>query len=349
MQINRHIKDESKRPLPLGAISIIFTATVILGVIMVSSIRSNSSKIYPSSRPETTLHDANAWIKAIENNNSSQAIILAKKLIPDDNPEFPKTDYISLMLQIKMSTLFLTSPFNEFDFMRWKDAMGIKTIVDSVIMDNDQSNIEILFKHMQKKVKLRTTKEKNYIPGVSLLDIWNRKVASTQELCRLFAAFARQAGYDAQIVTLFNQDKKITHLFCEIRKNSKSYVVDPRFGFIEANASANQYADKKSSMPKIWPEKVQNSINIRVYKLPAEPQDFKLFNQQLNKKLLSLGVSCAKFGNDPQTQIDEYIQKYHDKKTKSHYLYWTFPFHSLMSSLDFPKEWRLKYRKSIDM
>lgn len=346
MQENREQKPQKKTGINPGALIVLLLAVTISGIMIVSVIRQNSSKIYPSSRPSKTLNDAESWLNSVQKNNEKLAIIFARKMVDDDSPELPQADYMQLMLQNRLGTLILTSPFNKFDFLRWKDAVEIKKIVDNLKIGPEEDTVEALYKIMINKVKVKAAGEPNTALGVSILDIWNKKTASTQELCRLFSSLAQQAGYDVQVIKLLNESDKIMHVFCEVRTKNRSYIVDPRFGFVEENASAELYAGESSRLPKTWPQAVAGCINRRVYQLPAEPLDYKVTNQRLYAELKGLGLSSPpRFGIDPQSSIDKYIEKYQNKNKNNYFTYWNFPFNSLMSSPDFPQDWRIKIRK----
>ena len=330
-----------------GIITLTILATAILGIIFVSFIRDKSEDFFPSKRPKATKHQALQWLEAVKNNQKQEALLIAKKIIPDDDPQMPNPDYLQLLFSLKLGTLILTSPFNDFDFMRWRDAYTVQQIVNApdIMSEKENFQLEALFRKMQKKIKLISNPIKNYIPSVSISGIWEKKAASTRELCRLFAAIAKQAGYDVQIVALYNKNHILVHLFCEIRKNNRSFVADPRFGFFAADASVALFAGESASLPKVWPKKLAAGLKNRVYKLPAEAVDYKLTNQKLFAKLnVIANKPIPLFGQDPQEEIDAFIRKYQNKTQNTAFTYWTFPFNSLMFSPDFPKKWRQKIR-----
>jgi len=349
---NKHNKQQTEmRYSKHGIILLTMVIASFTGIILISLIRSNTNNLFPPAKQEITNKKALQWLNAVKNNESKRAILLAKSIIYDDNPSMPQYDYIQLLMQMNISTLILTSPFNNFDFMRWHDAYIMKKIVNSqdIIKVKEESRLEALFNKMQRKIKLLTKSKKKYIPSPSIAGIWHKKTASTRELCRLYAALARQAGYDVQIVSLYTPKHVLKHLFCEIRKNKRSYIADPRFNVFSADASAALWAGETKSIPDAWPANIANCLNIRLYEFPAEAADYKLFNQQLHNKLrLKIPKSLPIFADDPEKAIDHYIKKYNYKNKNTVFRYWTFPFNSLQSSSDFPKDWRIQ-RKSNNL
>lgn len=318
------------------------------GVMLVSYVRNHERELYPPQRHETTKMDAEKWLKAIKSKNKQEAILLAGRMVSDDAPELPNPDYLRLLMHQGLGSLILTSAFNDFDYMRWQDAYTVMEIVNSadISAEPEELKLEALFRKMTSKIKRLPKAVKNYHSSPSISGIWHKKTASTRELCRLFAAIAKQAGYDVQTVSLFSESGSQVHLFCEIRKNKRSYVADPRFNYFAVDASGSLFALESSTIPKIWPEKVANAVKRQVYGLPAEAVDYKLINQRLFSKLSAkMGKDIPLFAQDPQTQIDQYIKKYTNKTQNPLFTYWTFPFNSLMFSADFPLDWKLKAEK----
>lgn len=325
-------------------------ATLIIGVILTSLVRQNSEKLYPPATISHQKKEAEDWLQAIKKNDSKKAILIAEKMVSTSPPIMPDSDYIQLLMSLKLGTMILTSPFNQFDFMRWQDALTVKEIVESPeIQDKkDEFKLEAMFRKMQAKVKRLPKPVKNYRSSPSLTEIWRKKNASTMELCRLFAAIAGQAGYDVQIVILHNKNRQVIHMFCEIRQGNKSFVADPRFDFFSVDASAALFAGESASIPKAWPKMLSAGIHNRIYELPAEVGDYKKVNQLLYNKLsLLAGSEVPLFGKAPRGRIDAYLKKYPNKTQNTWFSYWTFPFNSLMSSPKFPNDWRLKKRKTV--
>lgn len=348
-----HQKKEkkSKNTIPLASLCITVFSVMIIGVFAVSMIRQNKEKIYPVNKINHQKREALTWLDAVKNKDQRQAILIAEKLLTPRPVSAPDTDYIQILLELRISSVILTSPFNKFDFMRWHDAMIIKNIVESDdIMQTDKAlRLEALFRKMQNKIKGISGSQKKYVSSPSLGGIWQKEKASPQELCRLFAAIALQAGYDVQIVKMFNKERQMVHLFCEIRKKEKTFVADPRFNYFAADVSAELFANDAKTIPEVWPEKVKKGLNTIFYDLPAEVGDYKIANQLLYAKLKELDDSkIPLFGKDPRTRIDSYIKKYKNKNKNTYFTYWTFPFNSLISFSEFPIKWRLRQVKNLD-
>jgi len=329
-------------------------STVILGIIGISYIRSNSDSLFPVVKPEVSKNDAVKWYNALVDGNEKEALLYAAKIIPDDSPILPNPEFIQHLSNNSLGTLIITSPFNHFDYLRWKDADEIRRIVKSYEADDEP--LPELFKKVLTKGKRVTDKESLTLkemfhakegnfkdePYTSVIDIWKNGYFSFDEVIRLFSAISYQSGYEVQVVSFYNDKWKLQHVVCEIRKNGKSYVADFIHGRIWSDMTVAKLAGDTSTVKTIWAENLLNSINRRVYRLPAEAMDFKLCNMLLADKLTELGLADKpRFGRNPQTRIDEYIEEYSNKSEKNPYLYWNFPFKSLMSSPNFPKEWRL--------
>ena len=317
-------------------------SAVILGIVGISYIRSNPDSLFPVAKPEISKKNATKWYNAVVNGNEKDAILYAATIIPDDVPVLPNPDFIQLLSNNSFGTLIITSPFNHFDYLRWKDAYEIRRIVRSY-EEHDEPLPEI-FKDVLTKKKKVSDREGQFKdkPYTSIIDIWKDGYTSLDEWMRLFSAISYQSGYEVQVVSFYDETWKLQHMVCEIRKKGKSYLADFIHGRIWNDITVAQLAVNSNPVKTVWPENVLSSINRRVYRLPAEAMDFKLYNMQLSDKLTELGlVDRPRFGKNPQVRIDKYIEKYSNKSEKSPYLYWNFPFISLKSSPYFPKEWRL--------
>ncbi len=329
-------------------------AAVILGIIGISYIRQNPESFFPAEQCGFTVKDAIEWYNAVESGKETKAILYAAKIVPDDIPSLPDPDYMQLLLNNGLGTLILTSPFNHFDYLRWKDALEINKIVQSYSGNNEL--IPLLFKAVlarknadadEKSMSFPEIFKKNADklndkPYVSVIDIWNKGYTSLDELIRLLSAVAYQAGYKVQIIALIDKQWPPKHVVCEFRKNGKSYVADPVYGKIWKDTSVAEFAENPDLLKDVWPENIINLSERCIYMLPAETMDFKAYNRQLYTELKKSKVPFLPlFGENPQSRIDVYIQKYADKVEKRYFSYWNFPFHSLMSSLTFPQDWKL--------
>lgn len=338
--------------------NIMFTSVVaalIFGVIGISYIRQNSTAIFTVTKAESNTQDALNWDQAVKSGQEKKAILCAKKIIPDDVPFLPNPDYIHLLLKNRLSTLIFTSPFNHFDYLRWKDAYEINRVV---LLSSEKSKdvIPTLFQAVLSKQKPEATNQSMSLPEmfqvkiskykdkpyVSIIDIWNKGYTSLDEFFRLFSAIAYQAGYEVQIITFYDDKWQPAHVVCEIRKGNKSYICDPIYRKLWNDMSIGKFTNNPDLIKGVWSDKKTKALKRAVHRLPAEAMDYKLFNRQLYVKLKEYGVTdLPLFGQNPQDRIAFYIKNYTNKVEKSHFSYWNFPFQSLMSSPTFPQEWKL--------
>ena len=348
MELNR--KTEKKEcEYPLKLILLTLCSTVLLGIIGVSYLRQNSTKIFPVAKYMPTKIDAERWLDAVRKGDEKEAILSASRIIPDDIPELPELDYMYLLKNNGLSLPVLTSPFNHFDYQRWKDAYEVKKIVENAC-SKTSAPLPLLFKELMTKKKPTETKESMSLyemfqlklgqskqkPYTSICDIWEKGYASIDELFRLFSAMSYQLGYKVVVVEMYDSSFNLLYMVCEIRSPEKSYLCDPMANRLWEGISAEDLIDKHITTSK---GELRNCEYV-LYSLPAEPMDFKLFDQQLSKELKKLSPEgLPRFGTLPETRMESYIAKYGNKKRKSRFSYWNFPFQSLKSSKEFPKNW----------
>jgi len=337
--------------------NIVFTsiaAAAVLGVIGVSYIRENRLKLFPPVKYKTTQNDFQKWFNALESGDEKSAILYASRIVPDDKPYFLNPDYQQLLLNNGLSSLPLTSKFNHFDYVRWKDAYEIKKITDKAKKDFSDP-IPELFRQVLTKKKYNATQDSMSLyemfqvkisqyknsPYLSTIDIWQKGYASMEELCRLLSAIGNQMNYDVAIVGIYNKSFKLIHAFCEIRKKDKSYVCDPINHQIWKNSTVAELAKTPSILKDVCSSAIIKALNRRVYRIPAETMDYKLYNQQLSHYLKKSNLkNIPIFGKSPEARIEHYISNYEKKTEKSRFLYWNFPFKSLMSFPGCPEKWQ---------
>ncbi len=345
-------KREKMSSIQGNLIAAAIISTVIFGVFCVSYIRKNSLSIFPVSGYIPEQRDAEEWINALQAGNEELAILYASKIVPDDEPTLPAPDYMHLLQQNKLNLPLLTSPFNHFDYLRWKDAYEIRKIVNNAVKTSKQP-ISLLFEQLLTKeqpsttkdsmspyevfqIKLGQSKEKPY---TSMMEIWKKGDASLDELFRLFSAMTHQLGYDVVIVCMYDSSFKLIDVLCEIRKDDKSFVCDPVNHKLWKNTNIEKLIIEQALHKDVGKESL-NAVEYLAYNLPAESMDYKLYNQQLQERVSKLQVAdIPYFGLSPRARMDNYVINYGKKTKKSRYSYWNFPFKSLKSSTEFPKQW----------
>ena len=151
---------------------------------------------------------------------------------------------------------------------------------------------------------------------------------------------AYQLGYDVAVVSMYDHSFKLLHVVCEIRNENQSLVMDPTNHKLWGNMTVEEFIEKNPEQHAELHKKSLKECEYVLYSLPAESMDFKLYNQELHKELSKFKIKeIPKFGETPVTRIEHYISKYGNKKRKSRFAYWNFPFKSLKSSKEFPERW----------
>ena len=351
---------EKNTRLSSPAIAVTLLAAAILGISGVSLIRQHGSEIFPvKTTPAASVYYAEQWKKALSNNNEQMALLCAKSLIDDTDPPFPPLDYIRLLYDNRMGTLFLSSPLGHFDYIRWQDARRIRKILkntknttDAVIpyifnqvllrkkpgLPNGEVTLRRLF-----QIKIAQLKDKPY---TSIIDIWDKGYASMEEIFRLMSSFAFQAGYDVEIVSFYTKNFRMIHTVCEIRNSEHSYVCDPLHNRIWKEKTVLDLIRKPEAVQAVWPKAILKKTQYLEYSMPAEAADYRIFNQKLYQRLKSYKLKdLPRFGTSPYTRIETYIKKYAHKTQNTRFSYWNFPFQLLKSSPDYPDSWNLPPQK----
>lgn len=346
MHKNSEKEDNLRRESLIPNLILLSIIVVLIGVVAISFIRSNSNRLFPSIMISSE-KDIDDWSIAVKNNNQIRAILLAKKIVSDAVPKLPQGDYIQLFLDLNISTLIVTSPFNKFDFFRWRDAFLIDSIVNPLVENNntpdDQEVIINLFNNMMNRIIINKSVLLDYKSALTLHDIWNKKTASRDELCRLFAAIGLEDGYDVAIISIFSKERQLLHKYCELRKNQRLLIADPQFNFIYEVKNPKTTSTNIKEIPQQWPADIANCAFRKFYEYPAEFADYKTINTKLYNTLKKSSTNAIPlFGQSPSRKIDQYIEKYSNKKENTSFSYWTFPFNSLKCSSAFPKLWRLQ-------
>jgi hypothetical protein len=318
---------------------------VILGVMGVSLVRSNVETLFPIGLPPLPKSIANRFTRAIRNGDEKAALLLAASVTPDDLPEAPRADYIRLMLQNRLGTALLTSPFNHFDYLRWRDAIFANDIAkESLKSKETRSLYEEIFRKVNEKVKIiPSSSQKTKCPSATLFEICKAGRASGPEWFRLFTEVVFQAGGEVMVVALFDDEYRTVHAVCEVRgANGEKGVADPLKGRFWEGVSVADLASDDSRLVGVWSEKERSSLKHRMYRLPAEPMDYRLYEHRLTRKLLKLNPKLLlfRFGIDPESRIEAYIAKFAGKNCQEHFSYWHFPFSSLKLNKRFPVDWR---------
>ena len=335
-------------------VTILILSTIIMGIMVVSVIRENPNLLFHVHSQENIAANIKKWEDAVQKGREKDALLYAASIVADDIPDLPDIDYIRFLSGRGLGTLLLTAPFGHFDYIRWQNAYKMRKIVESY---SGKPDIELLNSVIKKRSPEATDKSMSLrgmfyrdsaaAPSVSPGDLWNRGYTSLNEFFRLFSAVAYQKGYEPQIIAFYDEAQEPLYVICELRKKGKSFIADPISGRVWENSSVDALAADPAPVKEIWPEAVTASLNRRLYRLPAEVMDFRLYNQRLRKKIIEAGFhNMPIFGEDPRTRIENYIQKYTKKVEKSRFSYWNFPFFSLMSSPEFPEEWKLNPEES---
>ncbi|MBN1863450.1 MAG: hypothetical protein JW808_00970, partial [Victivallales bacterium] len=321
-------------PALAGGIFAIVLVSVLAGVLLVSLFRANQDVIFPVALPEPKAEDAAGWLGTVVAGDEKRALLYAKTLVRDDDPEMPDPDYIDLMLRMGLGTGLLTSPFNTYDYRYWE---GLEAC--SGIWQEAAGSVEAAFEIVCERVK-GIPRVEGYVPAGHLVEILERGSGTTQERCRVLSLVVRQGGYGAHAVTLVDDTGRPVHVFCEIRKGEEVYLADLRYGFIDSCTCVLDYERNPDRIPPQWPEVVAGSIGRRFCSYPAEPGEYRRYNQLLGGVVKGLlGDSAPLFGADPHKALDRYIETYASSLGGESFSYWIFPFESLVLRDDFPIEW----------
>ncbi len=331
-------------PAWAGGLPVLFFVSALGGILLVSLFRAHQEMIFPSSMHEPKLRVAEGWLDAVIAGDGKRALLYAKMLVSDDDPEMPDPDYIELMLGMELGTGLLTSPFNTYDHRYWEGLVACREIWEETAAEG---GVEAAFGIVARKVKAMSPVD-GYVPAGHLVEILERGFGTTQERCRVLCLVVRQGGYDAHVVTLVDDAGSVVHVFCEIRKGAEVYVADLRYGFFESGTSVLDYEKDPSRIPSPWPEVVAGSIGRRFCSYPGEPGEYKRYNQLLGAVVgAALGDAGPVFGADPHNALDSYIKTYSSSLEVESFSYWIFPFDSLVGRTDFPPGWRRRKGRGV--
>ena len=322
----------------------IILCAVIISVFSVSLIRENSLKLFPPHNFELVNKDMVKWMEAVRENNQTKAILYASRICGGcEMKTLPDYDYMKMLGDLKISTLLLNAPFSRYDFLRWKDAFCIKEFIGGVI-DEKSGDIEGIFSAIIRSIEYRQTPEGSP-QALTMSEIILRGYGNTHEKLRILCECARQAGYEVQAVSLFDDSGNLVHAVCEIRGRGKVMVADARYGKLWENTTFAKLAENPSYVSGLWPENTVKAMKNHVYGVPAEFQDYKIYNQSLAANLKRGGIGDVPlFGADPRKRIESYL-KFLAPGENDMITYWRYPFYALMSQPDFPADWKLNYEK----
>lgn len=335
----RRMRENWKKEDLIGKLPVLIFAAAILSITGVSLIREYGTDYFLCER-EINKEDAIKWMEAVKRGDERRSILLAEKLVSDDMPVLPDSDYLRLMTEMHLSSLILTEPFNKFDYLRWKDAFELKSIIDTQIdtTQNCKSPLLKIFDAVMTKVTYRDS-NKDASPPLLSSDIWNRGYGDSSEICRLLCGLVWQAGYSVQIVSFFDVSGNPVHRLCEFRKDNEVAVADPRFNKIWHGFSIKYLMGNpiRRGESDIWPESLITSIKHRLYELPAEFQDYRVLNQKLVVQLEKFDIKdMPRFGEDPRKRIESYIKYFPEGNISNIITYWRYPF--LLISEDYRLE-----------
>ncbi|HBC87000.1 MAG TPA: hypothetical protein DCZ94_08610 [Lentisphaeria bacterium] len=328
----------------LNAPALILCA-VIIAVTGVSYIRQKQEKIFPQQAPKGSRDDAARWCESVEKGEMKKAETYAARICGGcDMKQIPDVDYLRLAEEMKFSTLLFNQPFGKYDFYRWKDACAV---LDLVWDKKTRRELQNMVQGVIDKLECRPTPE-GKPQSLTISEILQRGYGNTHEITRVLCEAAYQSGYDVMAVSIFDESKNLIHVVCEIRGKDKSLVVDTRFKKIWDNMTFAKLAEEPKLTSGTWPENIAKSVKFHIYNLPAEFQDYKVYNQNLQQALSTRKIDgIPRFGEDPRTRIEKYL-KYFGPDQKPLVTYWRYPFIALLSQPDFPAGWRLNYEKFLE-
>ncbi|HCE46803.1 MAG TPA: hypothetical protein DET40_24925 [Lentisphaeria bacterium] len=322
---------------------------VIIAVAGVSYIRQYSGKLFPPTAPAVRKSDADKWIESVGSGDLKKAVAYAANLCGGcELKRIPDIDYLKLAAEMKFSTLVFDAPFGRNDFLRWTDALAVRKFIPGRKIGADAGEIEGIAKAVLDKLECRPTPQ-GVCQTRTMSEILQRGYGNTHEITRILAEALFQAGYEVMIVSIFDDSRNLIHVVCEVRGKNQSAVIDTRFKKVWTGKVFADLAQDPSLSSGTWPGDIAKSAKSHVYGLPAEYQDYKVYNQNLQKALASSGIGgIPRFGDDPRRRIEEYL-KHFGPNEKVPVTYWRYPFTVLMSQPDFPGSWRLEYEKELEV
>ncbi len=324
----------------------IILCAVIIAVAGISYIRKNQEKVFPQQAPAVARADFADWMKAVEGGNVEKAVAYATRISGGcDMRKIPDSDYLKLAADMKFSTLVYDAPFGKADFARWKDAFAVRKLISGVKADADE--IENIAKAVSSKIECRPTPA-GKLQAATISEIIDRGFGNTHEITRVLCEAFYQAGYETMTVSIFEEKSFPAHLVSEIRGKGHTAVVDSRFKKVWKDMVFAKLAQDPSLAAGVWPENIAKSAKNYVYGLPAEVQDYRIFNQNLQNALVSSGFAgTVRLAEDPRKRIERYLMHF-ESPEKVPATYWRYPFIVLLSQPDFPAGWRLNYEKLLE-
>ncbi len=336
--------DPQNKNRPFINAPVLILCAVIIAVAGVSYISQNRDRLFPQKPQEVLKDDVTRWIEAVEKGEVKKAETYATRICGGcEMKDIPDIDYLRLAEEMKFSTLLYNQPFVKYDFARWKDACAVRNLI------NDKKNgkgLQDNIRAVMDKIECRPTQE-GKPQALTILEILGRGYGNTHEISRVLCEVAYQSGYDVTTVSIYDESKNLIHVVCEIRRGDQSFVIDSRFKKIWEGMTFAKLAGDPKLTAGIWPEKIEKSTKFHVYCLPAEFQDYKVYNQKLYGNASARVADIPRFGEDPRKRIEKYLQ-YFDPKEKPLITYWRYPFIALMSQPDFPASWRLDFEKLLE-
>ncbi len=331
----------------LNAPALILCA-IIIAVAAVSYLRSNQEKVFPQQVMGPQKTDFIQWIEAVKAGEEGKAIPYAARICGGcDLKKIPDPDYLKLAEGMKCSTMVFDAPFGKNDFLGWKDAFAVRKFISDSNIRSGADEIEKIAQAVIGKLECRPTAE-GKLQARSVAEILERGYGNTHEITRVLCDAVYQSGYDVMTVSIFDETRNVIHLLCEIRGKNQAYVADVRFKRTWKDMTFEKLMQDASLTAGVWTDNIAKSAKNHVYGLPAEVQDYKVYNQDLGKALSSSEFSgSVRLGEDPRGRIEKYLSNF-ESPEKVQITYWRYPFIVLMSQPDFPAGWKLNIEKAME-
>ncbi|MCK5843709.1 MAG: hypothetical protein KAG97_03310 [Victivallales bacterium] len=320
-------------------------ALVLLGVICVSLVRTHLSSISPSPVKAISRTAVEKWLISVRSGNEKAALLLAASITPDDDPEMPRADYVKLMLLNGLGTLLLTSPFNHFDYIRWRNALFCTDLARDVVRRTSkisESQQGEIFDMIQKKLRIAPPSDKKTRSVFASYErMWSAGEVSASNWFRLYSEVVFQTGAEIMVVSLFDEKSTVVYAVCEIRgKDGSKSVADPLKGKFWKGVGVADLAADPSRLSGIWSDYEITALRRPAYRLATDPMDFKIFEQRLSGIASRFDFEGSfRFGADPESRVKLYSARFADKNDTALFSYWHFPFSSLKSQKAFPSDW----------
>ncbi|NOY74395.1 MAG: hypothetical protein GXP32_01205 [Kiritimatiellaeota bacterium] len=318
-------------------------SAVLIGLMGVSLIRSWGMYIFTPPKKTVDRSTVEKWMRAVRGGDEKAALLLAASIVPDDDPEVPRADYTRLALLNGLGTALFTSPFNHFDFLRWRNALLAAGLArTSRDLKAGWLSQDEIFKIISSGLKISvSTGEEPSCSLESFEKTWNAGTASAPEWFRFYSEVVFQSGAEIMVVSLFDEDSVVVHAVCEIRgSDGAKFVADPIKGLFWKGVSVSDLAADSSRLKGVWSERERGALKRPEYRLPADPMDYRVFERRLGSVFSRFDFPVSfRFGVDPETRIERYFAVFADKNRQERFSYWHFPFSSLESLKAFPGDW----------